>query len=140
MQTLPGVGRAVIGPRGPHGDGTDVAFRRALSEPIQPLLVGEQHLRAAVLESVFHLLGLPQSIHRHRDRAYGCGRCEGKDPFRVVAHGDSDTVALHDAVLMYQEVGDPGSVAIGGGERQALVVKHDERLVAPGICVERAKR
>ena len=132
---------APAGPRGgAHGDHSDIEVTRTRGQPLEALLVREQHLGATVSQAVFHLVRLPEGVHRHRDGADGGRGHEGQDPLWIVARGDGDAVALADAVGADQQVADPAGLAPGVLERQPFVLIDDEGLVAEVGDVEVAER
>lgn len=58
----------------------------------QPLAIGHEHLRFAVLESVQDLVGLPPAIERHRDRPEAHRRPERDQPLGVVLREDRHAI------------------------------------------------
>ena len=107
----------------PAGDGPDA---------LGPLGVDEDHLGTRVLEAVTQLLAAPPRVERHDDGAAEAGRPEGHDPLGQVAHDDCHPVALLDAEGGVQPVGQAAGDAVVLGERGALVLVDEERLVAVG--------
>ena len=87
--------------------------------------VDDRGLDAHERQSVLQLLGSPPGVHRCRDRA-GAQRCvEAKGPFGIVAHDDRDAVALHDAEIRHQRLGQRPRGQMQGAEGDALVFVDD---------------
>ncbi len=127
-----GVGRQ--GAVGAHGDdvqrATGAHVVEHLLEALEALVVGDEHLGAAVGEAVLHLGGGPPGIHAHHGRADRHGCPVGRDPLGIVAHGDGHAVALDHAVGVAQQMGQRPYVGVDLGIGVVLVLVHHVRLVA----------
>ncbi len=108
-----------------HHRGGDRA-RIGGSQPVEPVGVGDDDLRAGVVEGEHDLSGLPPRVHRNRHRSDGGDRGERGDPFRVVAHRDRDAIAVGDAELVDEGVTDPTDQLQHLWHRPAFVLEHDE--------------
>ena len=126
--------------RGTNGQDAECELLRASGQTIESLLVGDEHLGAAVLEPVFHLLGGPERIHRHRHRTERRHCHEREDPLRIVAHRDRHPITLLDAVFAGQQGRYPGRLLVRVLERVALVLVDDEGLAAPVLCKQIPER
>ena len=112
-------------------------------QPPEPLAIDDRDLRAGIEEPVFDLRPGPPGIERSGDAAGEQAAEEGDRPFRKVAHGDGDAVALADAGLLQRR----GDGERGARERliaRALVAIDDERALAVGAaeqkCVAQGRR
>ena len=92
--------------------------------------VSHQHLGAAVLEAVGHLLRCPPSIHTDGDSADGSHRGERKNPLGVVPHGDRNAVTLRHAVPIHERVGNFINPRHHLRKGPGLVFINEEGLVA----------
>jgi hypothetical protein len=97
---------------------------------LEALEVRDQQPRAAVVETVGELVGLPPGVHADRDAADREDRREGRDPLRIVPHRDRDAVAGADRVAMDQGVGDLVDAGHQRREGPRLVFVDEEGLVA----------
>ncbi len=93
-----------------------------------PLLVGDEHLGARVLEAVDHLVGGPPRVERDGDRADRDGGHVRGDPLGVVAHADGDPVALGHAVALDEQGTDGVGLRHDVGEGEPLVLVDEEGL------------
>ena len=73
------------------------------SDPLEPFGIADQQLRTGVGQPIGKFLPGPPSVQRNADRAHYRGGEEGDRPFRQIAHGQCNTVAL----------ADPASLQIG---------------------------
>ena len=117
-----------------HGDHVErrrgAQPRQDRDRPLEALVVGDQHLRSGVGEAVLHLGTRPPGVHAdHRGTERHDGPV-GDDPLRVVAHRDRDPVAALDATRVAEIVGERARHGADLGERVALVLVDDVRLVA----------
>ena len=65
---------------------------RNLRENGEPLVIGDQQTGLGVIERVGHLIRYPPGIHTHYCAADGNHAPIGKDPLRVVAQCNGDTI------------------------------------------------
>ena len=104
-------------------------IRQVFEYSFEPLAVDDGDLGAGVLEAVLQLLTGPPCIERHRDAAGEQTAEKGRLPFRQIAHGNGDTVALFHARAL-QGYGDgqrrPREVLVA----HALIAIHHEGLAA----------
>ena len=75
---------------GPDRDHMHRRRRVDLAQPLQPLVVGDQHHRCAVVHAEGHLRRRPPRVHADHRGTEADGRPVAHDPLRVVAHGDRD--------------------------------------------------
>ena len=69
-------------------------LRAERGDPLPPLVIGDQHGGARILQAIGQFLARPPGVERHGDGAgHGDGE-EGDDPFGQVAHRQRDAVAL----------------------------------------------
>ena len=125
---------------GPHRQHLQAGQVAAGRHAVQPLLVGDQHLGAAVLQAVGHLVGLPVGVHRHRHCADGGGGIEGQHPLGVVAHRDRHPIAGPHAAVMHQHMADARRGRPGLGEAEVFVQVGDAGQVAGGAVEQRPQR
>ena len=127
------VGQLAVGAHRDHvqrGDGPQPLEHR--QHALQPLVVGDEHLRPGVGEAVLHLRRRPPRVHADDSGADRRGRPVADHPFRVVAHRQRDPVTGPDAVLVAQVVGQGTYPCLDLGVRVTLVLVDDVGLVGVG--------
>ncbi len=124
----------------PHGDHVQrsplVTMAKVVEDrrdPLDPLAVADQDLRARVGEAIAHLLGGPPRVHPDTRRTDGDDRPVREHPFGIVAHRDRDPVTVLHAEVVDEVSGQRLDDRIGLGVGEAFVLEHHVVLVAvPG--------
>ena len=98
-------------------------------DPLEALLVGHEHLGARVLEAVLDLVGGPPPVEAHEDGPLRHRGPEGEAPLRVVLRQHGHPVALGQAELLAEGMGDAVGRLHEGAEPVGAVAVDDERLV-----------